>query len=302
MTRGYVPLLLTLSALWGASYLFIKVAVDDGIEPSVMMWARTVIAGALLFGWVALTRGAARTTSELRRSWRQALFLGAFNAAVPFWLIAWGEKHIDSGVAGIAQSTVPLFTFLIGLRFLPHERVATLRWVGVGVGLVGVAVLAGVDPTGGWWAVAGTLAVVLSSVCYACSGVYAQLRVEATPGPVLATGSMLVAAVLLLPFALLQLPDFVPSWEAIASVLALAVLGTTIAQLVFFHMLPLFGARRVVLVTYLVPVFAIAYGAIFLSEPLTVGMLGGLVLILLGVALGSELVRSRRVRTAEEVL
>jgi drug/metabolite transporter (DMT)-like permease len=303
MTRGYVPLLLTLSALWGASYLFIKVAVDDGIEPTVMMCARALVAGVLLFGWVALTRGASRTASDLRRSWRQALFLGTFNAALPFWLIAWGEKYIDSGVAGIAQSTVPLFTFLIGLRFLPHERIAPLRWLGVAVGLVGVAVLAGVDPGGGWWAVAGTLAVVLSSVCYACSGIYAQLRVEATPGPVLATGSILVAGVLLLPFAAFQLPNSVPSWEAIASVVALAVLGTTIAQLIFFHMLPLFGARRVVLVTYVVPVFAIAYGAIFLSEPLTVGMLGGLVLILVGVALGSELVRGRRrVRTAEEVL
>jgi drug/metabolite transporter (DMT)-like permease len=301
VSRGYVPRLLLLAGLWGSSYFFIKVAVDD-LEPAVMMSARSLLAGVLLLGFILVTRGVADATSKLRAAGRQTVFLGTFNAALPFWLIAWGEQHIDSSVAGIAQATVPIFAFVIGLRFLPHEHVAPVRWVGVFLGLVGVGVLTGVDLPGGWWAVAGTLAVVLSSVSYACSGTYAQLRVRDTPGPVLATGSMLVGGLLLLPFALFQLPDEAPGWKAVASVAALAILGTTIAQLVFFHMLPRYGNRRISLVAYIMPGFAVAYGAVFLSEPVTAGMVVGLGLILVGVALGSGLVLARRPKTVEEVL
>ena len=105
----------------------------------------------------------------LRRHWRPALVLGTLNAAIPFWLVAWGEKHIDSSVAGVAQATVAIFTFLLAARFLPHEPVGLTRIVGVAVGFLGVAVLAGFDPGGGWLALVGTLAVVLSSLSYAAS-------------------------------------------------------------------------------------------------------------------------------------
>ncbi|HEU0303793.1 MAG TPA: DMT family transporter [Gaiellaceae bacterium] len=302
MNRGYIPWLLLLAGLWGSSYFFIKVAVDD-LEPAVMMCVRALVGGLLLLAFLVLTRGAAEATSQLRASGREMVVFGTFNAALPFWLIAWGEKHIDSSVAGVAQATVPIFAFVIGLRFLPHEHVAPIRWLGVALGLVGVLALTGLDLPGGWWAVAGTLAVVLSSVSYASSGTYAQLRVADVPGPVLATGGMLFGGLLLVPFALLQLPDEAPGWETVASVAALTVLGTTIAQLVYFHMLPLYGNRRISLVAYIMPVFAIAYGALFLSEEVTAGIVLGLGLILAGVALGSGIaLASRRPKTAEEVL
>ena len=292
-TSGYITMLLVLSGLWGASYLFIKVAVDD-LEPAPMMASRALVAGIGLLGYASWKLGAGRARAELRASWRQALVLGAFNAAVPFWLIAWGEKHIDSSVAAVAQATVPLFAFVIGLRFLPHEHVAPIRWVGVALGIVGVAVLAGLAPEGGWWAVAGTLAVVLSSVSYASSGVYGQLRVHTTPGPILAAGSMLAGGLRLLPLAVVQAPNEAPGADAILAVAALTIAGTVIAQLVFFRALALYGARRVTMVAYVMPVMAIVYGAVFLSEPLTRGMLIGVALILSGVALGSGLVRLRR--------
>jgi drug/metabolite transporter (DMT)-like permease len=302
VSRGYLPWLLLLAGLWGSSYFFIKVAVDD-LEPSVMMSVRALVAGLMLLVFLFVTKGVAWATSELRAAGRTTLVFGCFNAALPFWLIAWGEKYIESSVAGIAQATVPIFAFVIGLRFLPHEHVSPIRWFGVALGLVGVGVLTGVDLPGGRWAVAGTLAVVLSSVSYASSGTYAQLRVRDTPGPVLATGGMLVGGLLLLPLALVQLPDEAPGWEAVASVAALTILGTTIAQLVFFHMLPLYGNRRISLVAYIMPVLAIGYGALFLSEPVTAGMLVGLGLILIGVALGSGLLlASRQPKTVEEVL
>jgi drug/metabolite transporter (DMT)-like permease len=291
-------MLVLLAAIWGASYLFIKIALDD-LEPAPMMAIRSLAAGLILLAYLAASYGGRRALEELRRSWRAALVLGTLNAAVPFWLIAWGEKHVDSTVAGIAQSTVPIFTFLLAMRFLPHEPVGAVRVAGVALGFVGVAVLAGLDPHGGWWAVAGTLAVVISSLSYAGSGVYGQLRVQTVPGPVLATGSMLMGGLLLVPLSLFQLPDHVPDAASIASLAALTLLGTAFAQLVLFRMLRLFGSRRLSLVTYLIPGFALFYGAAFLDEPVTVAALGGLVLILAGVALASG-ERFLRTRTAAQ--
>ena len=278
-------MLFLLAAIWGASYALIKVAVED-VEPAPMMAARALFAGILLAAYLVVRLGRHAFT-ELAVNWRPALILGALNAAIPFWLVAWGEKYIDSSVAGIAQSSVPLFAFLLALRFLPHERVGPLRVAGIGLGFLGVAVLAGFDPDGSTMALLGTLAVVLSSLSYASAGVYGQLRVQTVAGPVLATGSMLVGGLILLPFALFQLPSATPGADAIVSIVALTLVGTAFAQLVLFRMLRLFGSRRLSLVTYLMPGFAVLYGAALLDEPLSVAALGGLVLILVGVALAS---------------
>ena len=297
----YWPLLLLLASVWGASYLFIKVAVEGGLEPAPLMCARAAIAAVVLFGYVLRSLGRTRALSELRSSWRQWVAIGAIANAVPFWLVAWGEKHVDSGIAAIAQSTVPLFTILIGLRFLPHEPLSRGQLLGFALGLVGVGVLAGGHPDGGWWAVAGTLAVVLSSLAYACGNVIGQRSVSGTPGPVLATGAMTAAAVTLLPFALVQAPTSRPETDAILSLLALALLGTAFAQLVLYRMLNNFGARSVSLVTYLMPGFALVYGAALLDEAITVAALGGLGLILAGVALGSGVLRRSATPDAAEV-
>jgi drug/metabolite transporter (DMT)-like permease len=289
MTRSYWPLLSLLAAVWGASYLFIKVAVED-VEPAAMMFFRLAVAGLLLLPLVA-ARG---DLGELRRAWRPGLVLGIANGAVPFTLIAWGEKHVDSGVAAIANATVPLFVALLLIRFLPTERLSGSRLVGVLLGLAGVAVLAGGQPAaGGWWAVAGTLAVVVASFSYGIAGVYGQIRVQATSGPVLATASMLGGALVLLPLALFQLPDQVPGGKAIGSLLALTVLGTAFAQLILFRMLRLHGSARLSLVTYLMPPVALFYGALLLDEPVRPEAVAGLVLILVGVAAGSGKMRRR---------
>ena len=283
----YSTLILVLAAIWGASYLFIKVAVEGGLEPSPLICARAALAALVLFGFLVRTMGARHAVAELRASWHRWVVLGVLANAVPFWLVAWGEKHVDSGIAAVAQSTVPLFTVLLGLRFLPHEPLSRLQVTGFGLGLVGVTVLAGGTPTGGWWAAAGTLAVVLSSLAYASGAVIGQRSVTSTPGPVLATGAMIAAAVSLLPFAVLQRPTAMPDTDAILSLLALALLGTALAQLVLYRTIRLYGGRRMSLVTYLMPAFALVYGALLLDEPITVFVLAGLALILGGVALGS---------------
>jgi drug/metabolite transporter (DMT)-like permease len=298
VVRGYVPLLLIVAGIWGASYLFIKVAVRE-IEPTAMMDLRLLLAAAVLVPFVAIRLGLSRAVAEIRSTGAGAFVLGVTNMAFPFVLIAWGEKHIDSGVAAIANATVPIFVALLALRFNPSERVSGMRLVGVALGLVGVGVLAGLDPEGGWWGIAGTFAVVVASLSYATANLYTQHRFPQTSPLVIATASTLAAALVLLPPALFQLPDEAPSWKALGSVAALGVAGTAFALLFFYAMLNRYGASRASLVTYLLPPFALVYGVVFLDERMTVNALLGLLLILAGVALGSGLLQlARRRETA----
>jgi drug/metabolite transporter (DMT)-like permease len=285
--------MITLAAIWGASYLFIKVGVRD-FEPTVLMTLRLLIAGVLLLAFLAATTGARNALRGVRTAWREGFVFGAINGAIPFTLIAWGETHIDSGVAAIAQASVPIFVALLAIKFNPSQRSSGMKLVGILVGLLGVGVLAGVHPEGGGWAVAGTLAVVLASVSYAAGGLYGQHALGRASGPVLATASMLYGGLLLLPFALFQLPDHAPGWKPVASLIGLAVLGTAVAQLLLFRILRLYGAARLSLVTYLIPAFALLYGSLILDEPLRLSMLVGLGLILGGVALGSGVWRPQR--------
>jgi drug/metabolite transporter (DMT)-like permease len=294
MSRAYAPYIAALAALWGASYMFIKVA-DRDFAPTTMILIRLVLSAALVFAVVAARRGGATAAvADMRRLGWQGFGLGIVNGAIPFTLIAWSEKHIDSGVAAIANATMPIFVVLLAVRWQPSERVAGLRLVGFVLGLVGVGVLAGVNPRGGWWGVAGTLAVVVASISYAVGSLWGQRLVARTSGLTLATASMIGGAIVLLPFGLAQLPDETPGWKEWGSVLALAVLGTALAQILLYRVLRTDGAARVSLVTYLLPVTALFYGVTLLGEPLTVQEIAGMVLILGGVALGSGVLRLAR--------
>jgi drug/metabolite transporter (DMT)-like permease len=295
--RGYLPALLFLSSLWGASYLFIKVAVEE-IEPAAMIELRLILAGAVLTGFLLWRLGVARAIAELRRAGWPGVVLGALNGAIPFTLIAWGEKHIDSGVAAIANSTVPIFVVLLAIHFRPSERATGLRLVGVLVGLVGVGVLAGFDPEGGWWGVAGTMAVVVASLSYAAANLYTQHHFANCSPLVTATAAILSGAIVLLPLALFQIPGELPSAEALGSVAALGILGTAVASIVLYRMLVAYGSARTTLVTYLLPPFALFYGVMFLDERVTVNAVLGLILILGGVALGAGVLRLPRRRAA----
>jgi drug/metabolite transporter (DMT)-like permease len=286
--RRYAFFLLVLGAIWGSSYLFIRVGVRD-LSPAVLIEIRLLFAAPVLLAFAVRRYGWA----ALRRAWRVGLVLGVINAAIPFTLIAWGERYVDSGTAAVANSSVPIFVVPLAFLFVPSERSTGLRLVGVLLGLVGVAVLAGVHPQGGWTGAAGIGAIVLASISYAGANLYAGRRMAAG-GPVLAATSMSFAFLLLLPLAAATPPAHVPGWKPIGSAIALGLLGTALAQILSYRMIRLWGSARAVLVAYLLPAFALLYGSLFLHEPLTVEKLVGLVLITGGVALGAGAVRFTR--------
>jgi drug/metabolite transporter (DMT)-like permease len=293
VSRSYVIYIGLLAAFWGASYMFIKVA-DRAFAPATMIMLRLALAASLLLVVLAAQRGWRQTLADMRRLGWEGFGLGVVNGAIPFTLIAWGEKHIDSGVAAIANASMPIFVILLAIRFKPSERVRGLRLAGFLVGLVGVGVLAGVHPQGGWWGVAGTMAVVVASVSYAVGSLWGQRLVARTSGLTLAAASMIGGLVVLAPLGLWQLPSHVPGWKESGSVVALAVIGTALAQIILYRVLRSDGAARVSLVTYLLPMTALVYGVLLLGEPLTWQELAGMVLILGGVALGSGAVKLPR--------
>src|SRR4051812_24496523 len=275
--------------------MFIKVA-DRAYEPTTMIMFRLLVAGFTLLLVLVAQRGLRSTLAEMRGLGWEGFALGVVNGAIPFTLIAWGEKHIDSGVAAIANASMPIFVVLLAIRWKPSERVHGLRLVGFVVGLVGVGVLAGLHPRGGWWGAAGTLAVVVASVSYAVGTLWGQRLIAGTSGLTLSAASMIGGLVVLLPLGLWQLPSHVPGWKATGSVLALAVIGTALAQILLYRVLRSDGAARVSLVTYLLPVTALVYGVLLLDEPLTWEELAGMALILRGLPLGSGAVRFARRR------
>jgi drug/metabolite transporter (DMT)-like permease len=284
--RAYLTLLFSLAAIWGASFMFIEIALDD-LEPTTLMAGRLLVASLVLVALMA-ARG---ILGRLRRAGWRAFALGVINSAVPFTLIAWGQQHIDSGVAAIANATVPIWVALRAIWLAQSERASGLRIVGIVLGLVGVAVLAGAQPEVDIWAVVGTLAVVAAAISYAIASIFLQRATERLDTITLSTATMLGATVALLPFGLAQAPHDLPGWQAAAAVVALGVAGTGIGILLFMKIISDYGSFRAGLVTYLLPVTALLYGAFLLDEEITAWMVVGLALILAGVALGSGLLR-----------
>ena len=180
---------------------------------------------------------------------------------------------------------------MLAPRFAAGERVTRLRLLGLLLGLGGVAWLVGFHPGGGWWFLAGTAAILVATLSYAVGSLYGQRLVTRVRGPVLATTAYLGAAVVLAPLGIAQAPHELPGWKPVAAVLALTVLGTALAQLLWFRLLARYGSSRSTLVSYLIPAFALLYGTVFLDEHLGIAKLGGFALILLGVVVASGAVR-----------
>lgn len=273
-----------LSLIWGGSFFFAKVAVED-IGPLTVVLGRVALAAVILNLFV-VGRGLAlpRTVA----GWTPFIVMGVLNSIIPYSLIFWGEVHIASGLAAILNATTPLFTMLVAHVATADERLTPAKIGGVLIGLLGVVVIMGRD----LFEMASSnglaqLAVLAASLSYGVSGVYGR-RLKGTPPMISAGAQMTAATVMLAPIALLvERPwaNATPHADSVASVLALAVLSTAIAYLIFFRILASAGASNVSLVTLLVPVSSLTLGAIFLGEPLVLAQLGGMLLIATGLLL-----------------
>ena len=286
MARRDLGLLVALSAIWGSSFLFIKVGVEE-LEPAVVVFGRLFV-GALVLLPVVAARGG---VSGLRAMLVPILVLGALNNALPYWLLSFAETRIDSGLAAVIQAAAPIFTVLLAIRIDPSQRVTGLRLLGVALGFVGVALLVGLQEGG---ELLGALAVVGTALCYAVSVLYAGRAIRSFSPLDVSVGQLSVGALLTLPAALLQWPADAPSAKVVGAVLVLGVFGTGIAYLLYFALIVRAGASRAILVTYLVPAFALVYGWLILDEPVTAAALAGLGLILGGTALATGARTTRR--------
>jgi drug/metabolite transporter (DMT)-like permease len=295
VSRRYLAMLLALAALWGASFLFIKVAVRE-LSPATLITGRLGLAALTIALLVPFAVGTRETLRQLRESWAWLVVVALVNTAIPFWLLSWGETRIDSGLASIIQASVPIFNALIAFAAFHEVRVTGVRLLGVAVGFVGVALLVGAQPQG---KVLGALAVVGMAFCYGIGGLLTGRYLRRVRPIVVALASTSIATLVALPVGAAQAPGHVPGWKTIGSVVALGIPGTALAYLLFFGLISGAGAAHTSLVTYLIPPIALAYGAIFLGERFGAAALGGLALILAGVALGSGTARLRRARVAQ---
>jgi drug/metabolite transporter (DMT)-like permease len=278
VTRRAWWALAAVSVMWGLPYLFIKVALDDGVPPAFLAWVRVVIgAGALVvLSWRA------GLLDGLRGRWRWLVVFAVVELVGPFPLIAVGEQHVDSSLAAIIIATAPLFVALLALRFDASERVGGRRLVGLVVGLAGVVALVGVDVAGEADELYGAGAILLAALGYAIGPMVLKRHLADIDSRASMAGALVVASVALLPFAAADPPDGVPPAPALV---ALAVLGLvcTAAGLVGYGILVAeVGAGRALVVTYVNPVVALALGIVFLDERPGLGALLGLALILVG--------------------
>ncbi len=275
-----VVALLILSALWGGSFLFIRVA-SLALGPIVLMELRVLIAGLALLGYAIATR----IDLEIKTYWRQYLAIGLLNSAVPFVLIGTAELNLTAGYAAILNATAPLFGAIVAAVWL-KEALTPKKLIGLGLGMVGVAVVVGLNPlTLSGLIILSIAASIGAAAFYGFSSVYIKVKGKGIRPFALATCSLLAAAIWLLPFTPFALPQSSPNLNAILAVLALALLSTALAYLLFFGLIESAGPTKTLTVTFLAPVFGIIWGVIFLSEALTLGTIIGFGIILSGTAL-----------------
>lgn len=288
MSARHAGLLGALAALWGASYLLIKYALED-LEPAVVVFARTAMAGAVLYGVVRLQGDEARAAlRDVLRRPRASLGLGAIAVAAPFLLISFGELEVPSGLTAVLIAPSSIFVAMLAPALDPTERIDRRQAVGLVVGLVGVGLVVGVESIGSLAEFLGALAIVGASLSYALSTFMVKNQFAGTPSLVTSWVSVTGGAVLTLPAAIATAPTEMPGWRASMAVVVLGLAGTALAFVLFYVLIAETGAGRAALVGYLIPPIALAYGAALLDEPITIAALAGLVLVLVGVALASR--------------
>jgi drug/metabolite transporter (DMT)-like permease len=277
-------LLIALSIIWGGSFFFAKIAVQE-LPPLTVVLGRVGI-GAVALMLILLASGQALPRDF--RLWRDFLVMGLLNNLIPFSLIFWGQQHIASGLASILNATTPLFTLILAQFLTDDDRLTASRLGGIVLGFLGVAVMIGPDALRGFSLNLGSeMAILGAALSYGCAGVFGR-RFRGLPPLVPAAGQVTCSALLLLPVVcLIDRPWILPMPSPMTwlSVLGLALLCTALAYVIFFRILRSAGPTNLALVTFLIPVSALLLGISVLGEDLAPRHFGGMALIFAGLAL-----------------
>lgn len=286
-----LALLLVLAGLWGGSYTFIKLGVET-IPPLTLITARTLIAGLVLL--VVIRWRGLRLPRDLA-TWRLFLVQAGLNSVVPFTLIAWAERSVDAGLATILSSTSPIFVVLLSCLSASAERLPALRLAGIAAGLAGTILIVGAQAMTGFgeqlWA---QLALVAASICYGGAALFGRSFKGLDP-IMPAAGSLLCGALVLLPFSLLldQPWTLSPSVQSIQALIALSLVSTALAFVIYFRLIARLGSVATTSVAYLRVPAGVLIGMVFLGEALAPTAWAGLVLVIGGVLAMTLPLRSR---------
>lgn len=288
MTARQIGLLALLSGIWGASYLLIRLAIDDLPAPVVVV-GRTGLAAVVLWLIIFAQGGEARAhLGDIRRRPGMAVLLGVVAIAAPFLLITYGEIVVPSGLTAVLIASAPIFVAIMAPALDREEVLEPRQWAGLVVGILGVGLLVGVDLVDSAKEILGAVAVILAAVFYAASGFIVKRGYAGVPPIVTSLASVASSAVLTLPLIALDPPTRVPGPLAIMSVTILGVFGTALAFVIYYRLMAEIGVGRAALVAYLIPGVALVYGATLLDEPITPATIGGFALVLAGTILASR--------------
>ncbi len=288
-------LLACLTILWGSAFMLNEIALA-AYPPAVLVGGRLLIASVVLVA-VAMARG----TSLPRGLWIPMGIMALLGNYLPFQLVAWGQQHIDSSLAGVLMAGTPVFVLVLAHLFLPGHRLTLYKSAGVLLGLIGVMFVIGPGSIGGFGdsaALLGALAVLLATFSYACNGVYTARIREADPLG-LAVGMSLISTMMCVPQLATTVNDIVaPTPAAALSLLALGLLSSGVATIIYFRLVRGPGPAFVSQVAYFMPVWAVFAGAVFLGENIQTSVYLGLGLILSGIAVSEVGPRITRVLAA----
>ena len=275
MTAADAARLVTLAAIWGASFLFIRiVAPVIGVVATADL--RMLIAGGALAAYYAFTR----FDVQWGRWWRYYLFIGALNSAAPFLLYAYAALELSAGLMAVLNATSPMWGALLSALVL-RERLSPGRIAGLILGVFGVALISGAEASTRWIPI---LAGIVAAFCYGLAGVVLRRWGRATTARGMAAGTQLMGGVLLVPL-LAAAPPAWPSAQVVLAVLALGLVCGALAYVLFFRLIADIGATGALTVTYLIPIFGVLWGRLFLSEPLSAPMIVGALVVIAGTVL-----------------
>ena len=278
-----IGLLAVLALLWGSSYLFIKIALTD-IPPITLIAIRVGIASLFLFA-VMFWRG-----ERFPRDGKiicMLLIQSVFNSLGAWTVLAWGQQHVESGLASVLNSTSPVFVFLITALLTRHERIDRFRLAGACLGIAGVVLIIGPGAlTGLGQHLGGQLAIITGAILYAGAAIYGK-RFNTLPATVTAAATMIWASIFLIPASLVldQPWTMTPSTPAILATLALSVFCTAIALLIYFRLLRTLGSMGVASQSYLRAGIGVLLGVLLLGESISPPVIGGILCTLVGVAI-----------------